>query len=501
MKIRGGMVLAGIALECALAQTQPAAYPSSGPVIKTESRLVLVDTVVTDKKGKYVRDLTAKDIRVWEDNKEQAIKSFSFEAEATAPAGKHARYLVLFFDNSTISLPNQVYARRAAVKFIEDNAGPDRLMAVVNFGGTLQVTQNFTAGVERLKQAASGVRFSSVNPNAEAEVASIGAPSLARSQSAFGVRSVLLALRMLAKDLAAIPGRKSLIFLTEGFPLGDDDRPELTAVIDACNKANVAIYPIDVRGLVAPAVGASSGFSGAGNSFLRLASFTPSTSLAFWQRPGGGGTTGGGTTGGGTTSPGSGSRGGVVGGVTTRPGGVGTGNPGSVNAGGARGGSIGSGGGTTGGRYGGSSVNQNTLGVNASRQPRVIVPTFPPSSSANQDVMYALAAGTGGFVISNTNGLLEGLQKIGNEQNEYYMVSYTPLESAEGSCHTLKVKVDRPGVTVRARSGYCNTKPVTGWLASPWKRNWRPWWPARRRAARRRRSRFPISTRRRIPRA
>ena len=39
---------------------------------------MLVDTVVTDKKGNYVRDLTVKDFKVWEDNKEQPIKNFSF---------------------------------------------------------------------------------------------------------------------------------------------------------------------------------------------------------------------------------------------------------------------------------------------------------------------------------------------------------------------------------------------------------------------------------------
>ena len=45
-------------------------------------------------------------------------------------------------------------------------------------------------------------------------------------------------------------------------------------------------------------------------------------------------------------------------------------------------------------------------------QPRVIVPSFPPSASTNQQVLYALAAGTGGFPIFNTNDLLTGLQKI-----------------------------------------------------------------------------------------
>jgi hypothetical protein len=67
-----------------------------------------------------------------------------------------------------------------------------------------------------------------------------------------------------------------------------------------------------------------------------------------------------------------------------------------------------------------------------------------------------LADGTGGFVILNTNDLLSGLEKIGREQNEFYLIGYTPPETPEGSCHTLRVKVNRGGLTVRARTGYCN---------------------------------------------
>jgi len=39
-------------------------------------------------------------------------------------------------------------------------------------------------------------------------------------------------------------------------------------------------------------------------------------------------------------------------------------------------------------------------------QPRSIVPPFPPSATTNQQVMYALASGTGGFPILNSNDLL-----------------------------------------------------------------------------------------------
>ena len=72
--------------------------------------------------------------------------------------------------------------------------------------------------------------------------------------------------------------------------------------------------------------------------------------------------------------------------------------------------------------------------------------------------MYALANGTGGFVIVNTNDLLKGMESIGKEQSEYYFLGYVPPESKEGTCHTIHVKVDRGGTSLRARSGYCNVK-------------------------------------------
>src|SRR5260370_412440 len=91
-------------------------------------------------------------------------------------------------------------------------------------------------------------------------------------------------------------------------------------------------------------------------------------------------------------------------------------------------------------------------------RPRRIVPTFPPSASTNQQILAGLAEGTGGFTIFNTNDLLAGLERIGREQNEFYILGYVPPDSAEGTCHTLKVKLNRGGMNVRSRSGYCNTK-------------------------------------------
>jgi len=205
-------------------QPTPASAPDV-PVIRAETRLVLVDTVVTDKKGEYVRDLAQKDFKVWEDGKEQALTSFSFE-ERTGSANPQPRYLVLFFDNSTMDMGDQSRARDAAAKFIDANAGPDHLIAIADFGGTVHISQDFTADPERLKQVVAGLKGSSVSPNAQAPVmvASLGTPSLGPSlsnaEADFGVQTVLLALRSLAKSLSTVPGRKSLVMLTSGSRIG-----------------------------------------------------------------------------------------------------------------------------------------------------------------------------------------------------------------------------------------------------------------------------------------
>src|SRR5215469_15572902 len=239
------------------AQTPPAnqgSAPAGPPIVfKSQSKLVLVDSIVTDKKGNYIRDLTQKDFRIWEDNKEQEVKSFSYESASPSPSDRTTHYMVLFFDNSTMEFADQARARNAAGKFIDANARPNRLIALVDFGGTLRITQNFTADADRLKKVVAGVKFSAVSPNPQSpvEVASLGAPPLAGAEANFGARSMLLAIRELAKSLMAVPGRKSLVVLTAGFPLTPEQQSELTATIDACNKANVAVYPIDVRGLVA----------------------------------------------------------------------------------------------------------------------------------------------------------------------------------------------------------------------------------------------------------
>jgi len=482
-------MMAALTLTGVSVQAQQAAPPET---LKVETKVVLVDSVVTDKKGNYIRDLTQNDFKVWEDGKEQVVTSFSRE-DANADPSKGARhYMVLFFDNSTMDFGDQAKARDAAAKFIDANTAPNRLIAIAEFGGTLRIAQNFTSDADRLKKVVSRTKFSTVNPNAPSpDLASTGVPQtptqiadpmgLGSMEADFGARSVFVALRSLAKGLSAAPGRKTLVLLSSGFPLTVELESEVNAVIDACNKSNVAVYPIDVRGLVAAVptsenrqplvddsarmIRASLTYSGSAKQFLHYASFNPDPSAAP-QRPGGGGG-GGGQSGGGGVGGGGGRTGGGGGGVGG--GGGRTGGGGGVGGGGGKPGGGTKGGGTTGGGTKGGGGTTGTVGRGGTGQvpmnyqplnpPRPLIPQIPESTQTNQQFMYQLAEGTGGFVIINTNDLLGGLDRIAKDQSEYYLLGYRPPDSPEGSCHTLKVKVNHGGTNVRFRSGYCKVRP------------------------------------------
>jgi VWFA-related protein len=460
------------------------------PTIKTESRVVAVDAVVTDKKGNYVRDLTQTDFKVFEDKQDQPIVNFSNASAAGGSDGSGAtRYLVLFFDDSTMSMSDQMWARQAAARFIDSTASSRRQMAVVEFGGVLYVAQNFTANTDRLKQVVKNLTPGSVHSNSTDPVlppqlasANVSGVSMG-ADSNFAVRTMLLAIRSLSKNLRWVPGRKTLILFSEGFPLTPEVQSELTATIDAANKANVAIYPMDVRGLQAPGdvsvpspisqlrspdqprlnssetIRDSQSANRSTNDSARgarvvPAAFSPGPAVSPAQHSGGGGGAGGGAGGGG-------GHGGTGGGAGTGGGsGSGGGKGGSGGSGGSagNGGSSGGGKGTSGGGGGNVGNLPGSLAYGNGTGMREIVPMIPQSMADNQQVLFALASGTGGLTIFNTNDLAAGLEKIGRDLDEYYILGYTPTHTADGNCHTINVKVLRPGLSVRARSGYCDIK-------------------------------------------
>jgi VWFA-related protein len=512
-----GILGAGLVLTLAQSGGAPNAPPqvaaTSPQVIRAEANLVLVDVIATNKKGEYIKDLGVKEFEVREDNQPQVIASFSRPEEGQGPKGpSQPRYIVLFFDDSTMTAADQLLARRAANQFVEKTASPERLMAVVDFGGTTQVVQNFTPDGEKLRRATAEVKYSYVSPNIStptADLAAAGAPTALiasmgqislNEEANFGARSFLLAIRNLAKTLRAVPGRKTLILFSAGFPLTPERQSELDATIDAANRANVAIYPVDVRGLQAlpPSLpGMSPGAFLLDSPFPHQPGLLASLAGSPDPEPqrhgggggggvpvggGGGGTTGGGggvgggRGGGGGTTGGGGGVGGGRGGGGGTAGGGGTKGGGGTSGGGTKGGggtSSGGGGGTAGlGNRGGlggsysnypggtSQCNNPMLALSNTLCPqnrlRALIDQSIPT---NQQVLYALARGTGGFTIFNTNDLLAGLNRIANELDEYYILGYVPPSQAhDGSYHQIVAKVTRKGVQLRHRNGYYDLK-------------------------------------------
>ena len=353
-----------VATNCALVLPVAAQEPAGAEtIIRTETRLVLVDAVAVDKKNQFVRDLTQKDFRLWEDGKEQKVTSFSLESSGISSDRSNKHYIAMLFDTSTAGQTSQVVMRQEATKFVDGFASADRYMAVVNYANGLQIAQNFTADAERLKKALGLVQSTAVNNTGIVRdgARTTNTSTLAMSVDTSPYRNLLSSLRSLAGSLAAIKGRKALVLFSGGASMSSDISPEVTATIDACNKANVAVYT----------VGSTSGTTATASADV----------------------------------------------VPVRQ------------------------------------TNQRLSVAN--------VNIASASTTPDQNLLSVLADGTGGRIFTTTNDLANSLGKVALEQDQYYLLGYTPsVDSAEGSCHELNVKVDRSDLEVRARKGYCTQKPV-----------------------------------------
>ena len=84
----------------------------------------------------------------------------------------------------------------------------------------------------------------------------------------------------------------------------------------------------------------------------------------------------------------------------------------------------------------------------------------------NQVKAHALevaATATGGAHLATyrDRSIERAIDEIGGELHSQYSVSYTPTEAGDSGYHEIKVSVDRPGVTVRARPGYYLVPPTS----------------------------------------
>ena len=273
------------------------------PRFRASSRLVLVDVVVTNQRGEFVRDLKSADFSVLEDGRLQTIAGFTPHSSTevitknshpplpehqftnyNAPPPGHPITIVLLDMLNTV-IEERPYARQQMIKFLS-SLPAGQPVALFTLGGNLKMLQGFTQSPDSLVAAAKALLDKNESArlntseedleNAESMDAEFAAMTLGRARTKLAeelqneevyqldvrVHTTLESLRMLAQAVAGYSGRKNLIWLSADFPVGlqqsllqspsaqkeNYDR-EIHEASAALSSGQIAVYPIDVRGL------------------------------------------------------------------------------------------------------------------------------------------------------------------------------------------------------------------------------------------------------------
>lgn len=379
------VVLAGMAAVLT-AQTET-------PVIRSTTHLVEVNVIVRNK-ARSVQDLRKEDFTLLDRGKPQRIAFFSvnsaeeaarmatsrpekvFTNRAAGQGGDSASATVVLLDGVNTQIADQIYAKKQFLAFLSQIEPRDRI-AVYALGRQLRVLNDFTNDARRLSAAVS--RHSG-------ELGSVGdggAPDdfdpteskedrlwneFLRKEDERSVEArvnlTVEAMEAIASRVGRIRGRKNLIWVSASFPFAIGVSPhgvapgarlfarEINRAARALNDANIAVYPVDARGLVGvPALRADNGRA-------------PRNGLEFFTPPG-------------------------------------------------------------------------------------------------QDTMQMMADATGGRVFMNDNAIRHAIRSVLDDSRLTYTLAFYPDPNAlDSTFHQIKVKVNRPGVEVRARGGYLATREM-----------------------------------------
>jgi len=328
--------IAGVLL-CLSASMVIGQESTPAPVIKKRTELVLIPAIVKDRHEAHVSGLTREDFRILENGKPQDIKVFEEintgterprPVEPSAPNeftnrvapgqdSRPQRLTVIAFDLLNMPTLRQANARKALWEFLSETAGSMEPTAVYSIGSKgVSVVVDFTTdprlvreALDRLKlgrrvaadasqegKSHAGPAFHSEGDSNVAPSATISAGTGAGRMSAiitqmealqqqielnmtsqlrrYTVLETLTGLQQIAQACALVPGRKSLLWVTGGFPFDvsptdmmihgqeatfrggrrdwSDLYPDYLRTWRALHDAQVVLYPIDVRGINNP---------------------------------------------------------------------------------------------------------------------------------------------------------------------------------------------------------------------------------------------------------
>jgi VWFA-related protein len=261
------------------APPKPDGVYQSSTILRATTRLVVLDVVALNDKGQPITDLKADDFTVLEDGKPQKIRSFSFHqpASASAPAPQTAPNIISnapqFSSNSCLNVilldaintdfSSHAYAQEMLVKYLETNP-VIQPTAVYALDGKLTMLHDFTTDTQVLRDVVG--HFKPSGPTHIPDVYAAASPFSRRGSyqvTAHGRQLTARSMLFLARSLAGYPGRKNLIWLSEGFPINlfpdftagdqvvvvEDYSPIAERIADELMNAQVALYPIDAAGV------------------------------------------------------------------------------------------------------------------------------------------------------------------------------------------------------------------------------------------------------------
>ncbi len=268
------------------------------------TRLVLVPALVNDSKGNFISGLKAQDFTIRDNGKVQPVK-FLEEivappaeelAKTALPPGTYSnsvltpkaplRVVIILFDMLNSHFKDQVPARIQLTKYLRTQIAPGTMVALLGLGrGGLRMYHDLTSDTQglgtELEMAMNSGRHS-ISTNLQDEMsetesneAFVGHGAFAQTSShgradrKIIILDTLAAFKNIAGAYSSLPGRKSLIWVTGGFPFEIDgskstsdgmpalDKDSLMDILDdyrstwqTLSDANIALYPVDMHGLM-----------------------------------------------------------------------------------------------------------------------------------------------------------------------------------------------------------------------------------------------------------
>jgi VWFA-related protein len=423
--------------------------------IRLKSEAVILDAVVHDNKGRLIKDLTADDFRVFENGVEQEVRSVRL-VDGSQPAStldvardydaldpgftsptENVHLIALLFDS--LDIESRRYAREAAEDLLETDLPHNTFIGVFAIEKGLRALSPYTTDFDRVREAvalATSGRFGELharskelheqalratqsmgnlypegstladklqsgpaadsNENTRRVVESYllldildRAPSL---ETELHGLTVLEGMKALVSAHRGMPGRKTVLFYSEGLYLQERYVYLFRNLISEANLANVSIYAVDARGLT------SQGQTRAGAAALGRAS-----ALSREQ-------------------------------VQSA----------------AVGGQAAGGGGPTGAQL----QNRSAGGVSA-EQVRALETAEDSIRMNVQEALEDLSRSTGGFVTANTNDAQSAMKRLSADIQQYYEIVYIPeADPSDPRYRKIQIEIDRDSASVQTRDGY-----------------------------------------------